>query len=53
MNSFKSFLTADQIAKLDHMKMNHEEGKEKSKGDGWKEKRKSEDGKEKVKIKTS
>lgn len=52
-NSFKSFLTAEQIAKLDQMKMNHGDGKEKNKGDGWKEKKKSEDGKEKVKIKTS
>ena len=53
MNSFKSFLTAEQIAKLDKMKMNHGEGKEKNKGDGWKEKKKSEDGKEKLKVKTS
>ncbi|HEY8689972.1 MAG TPA: hypothetical protein VIM07_12115 [Chitinophagaceae bacterium] len=44
-NSFKSFLTAEQIAKLDKMKMNHGDGKEKNKGDGWK--KKSEDGKEK------
>ena len=29
------------------------DGKEKMKGDGWKEKRKSEDGKEKAKVKTA
>ncbi len=52
-NSFKSFLTAEQIAKMGQMKMNHGEGKQKMKGDGWKEKRKSEDGKEKIKTKTS
>ena len=52
-NSFKSFLTAEQIAKMDQMKMNHGDGKEKMKGDGWKEKRKSENGKEKIKVKTS
>lgn len=43
--NFKSYLTAEQITKLDQMKKN--------KGDGWKEKRKSSDGKEKVKVKTS
>jgi Spy/CpxP family protein refolding chaperone len=53
MNSFKSYLTAEQIAKLDQMKMNHGDGKEKMKGDGWKEKKKSEDGKVKTKVKTS
>ena len=52
-HSFKSFLTAEQIAKMDQMKKSHGDGKEKMKGDGWKEKRKSEDGKEKVKIKTA
>ncbi|MEO5783116.1 MAG: hypothetical protein ABIQ07_07590 [Ginsengibacter sp.] len=39
-NSYKSFLTAEQIAKMDQMKMNHGEGKQKMKGDGWKEKEK-------------
>ena len=54
-NSFKSYLTADQIAKLDQMKKSHGDwkGKDKEKGDGWKEKNKSEDGKEKIKVKTT
>ena len=39
-NSFKSILTATQISKLDQMKMNHGDGKEKMKSDGWKEKEK-------------
>jgi len=43
--NFKSYLTAEQITKLDQMKKN--------KGDGWKEKKKNEDGKEKIKVKTS
>lgn len=38
MNSFKSFLTAEQIVKMEQIKMNHNDGKEKIKGDGWKEK---------------
>ncbi len=53
MNSFKSFLTAEQIAKMDKMKMNHSDRIEKMKGEGWKEKIKGEDGKEKIKRKTS
>lgn len=52
-NSFKSFLTAEQISKMDQMKKSHDNRKEKMKGDGWKEKRKSENGKEKVKVKTA
>lgn len=50
--SFKSFLTAEQIIKLNAMK-NKGDWKEKEKGEGWKEKRKSEDGKEKIKVKTT
>ncbi len=45
--SLKSYLTADQISKLEQMKSKHGDFK---KGD-WKEKRKSADGKEKVKSK--
>lgn len=51
--NFKSYLTAEQIAKLGEMKKNKGDWKEKKKGDGWKEKRKVEDGKEKVKVKTT
>ena len=40
-------------AKMDQMKMNHGDGKEKMNGDGWKEKRKSKNGKETIKTKTS
>ena len=40
-NSFKSYLTADQMKKLDQMKKSHSDWKGKEKGDGWKEKRKS------------
>jgi hypothetical protein len=45
--SMKSYLTADQIAKLDQLKAKHGDFKNKD----WKEKRKSSDGKEKVKVK--
>lgn len=51
--NLKSYLTAAQIAKLDQMKQNRGDGKNKEKGDGWKEKRKAEDGKEKIKVKTT
>jgi Spy/CpxP family protein refolding chaperone len=51
--NLKSYLTAEQIAKFEQMKGNKGDWKNKDKGDGYKEKRKTSDGKEKIKVKTT